>query len=205
MQAPEITISMISVMHGDTAIGFGLVIGSALLAFGLIAPVCYFYQKRNASGDDPLPLPLQSWPICRDTGAFVSALIMVSIYLLSNDSKIKIYKSSSLLLLYIVYITVVLYIASYSGDPKADSLSRSRGIGCLASPYYCFLPAMMVRVTMMLKAQTGVGRVSWPCTHHLNPSSLSSFRGPLFHLQETNRLRLPLAGSEHSWHLHGWF
>ena len=139
------------------------------------------------------------------TGAFVSALIMVSIYLLSNDSKITIYESSSLLLLYIVYITIVLYVASYSGDPKADSLSRTRGIGESVLLLPSGNDAMMVRVTMMLKAQAGVGSASWHWKHHLNPSLPSSFRGPLFHLQETNRLRLPLAGSEHSWHLHGWF
>lgn len=122
---------MISVMHGDTAVGFGLVIGSALIAFGIIPPLCYFGQKRNANCDDPPPLALKTWAICRDTGAFVLALAMVSCYMLLNHSEITIYESSSLLLLYFLYIIVVVSTAAsaYSGDSKVDPPSRPVEVG----------------------------------------------------------------------------
>jgi Ca2+/Na+ antiporter len=122
---------MISVMHGDTAVGFGLVVGSALIAFGIIPPLCYFGQRRNANGDDPPPLALKSWPIVRDTGAFVLALTMVSCYMLLNHSEITIYESSSLLLFYALYIILVVCTAAsaYSRDSKIDPSSTTPEVG----------------------------------------------------------------------------
>ena len=44
--APEFAISTISVFHGDPDVGFGLIIGSALIAFGAIPPLCYFAIEK---------------------------------------------------------------------------------------------------------------------------------------------------------------
>ena len=74
--APEITISLVAVLGGDTGVGFGLVVGSALIAFGLIPPLCYFAVGA--------PLLLDRTALLRDTLAFLVALTMVRRGLQSN-------------------------------------------------------------------------------------------------------------------------
>ena len=116
-------------MHGDTDVGFGLVIGSALIAFGLIPPLCYFGQKCGADGDNLPPLALKSWAVCRDTGAFVVALSMVSSYMFLNNAQISVYESSSLLFFYLLYIIFMVCTSAFSGDEKDNAANRSAESG----------------------------------------------------------------------------
>jgi Ca2+/Na+ antiporter len=105
-------------MHGDTDVGFGLVIGSALIAFGIIPPMCYFNQKQLTDGESPA-IKLTSWAICRDTFSYVAALAMVTAYMYTNSACITIYESSSLLIFYLIYIVAVVYFAG-SAETKDD-------------------------------------------------------------------------------------
>jgi len=101
--APEIMISIIAVLSGNMKIGFGLLCGSAIIAFGFIPPYCYFSVGS--------PLDLRAFPIIRDTAFYLVALGAVTAFIFTNDGHIDVYESSGLLVYWVIYVVVVVFVS----------------------------------------------------------------------------------------------
>jgi len=133
---------LISILRGNVNVGFGLLIGSALIGFGVIPPMCYYGQKQrspdNDDGSEPAPLALNAWPICRDTVAYLVALAMVSTYLFVDDGNISIYESSSLLVVYAAYILAAVYApaALAASNKKSDENMAPAEFGVAMAPLH---------------------------------------------------------------------
>mmetsp|Transcript_1324 Transcript_1324/g.2808 ORF Transcript_1324/g.2808 Transcript_1324/m.2808 type:complete len:441 (-) Transcript_1324:125-1447(-) len=126
--APEISISLISVFNGDTKISASLVMGSALIAFGLIPPLCYFCQVEKKQ------LELSTWPILRDVGFFLVALGLLAECMFTEKARISMSESGSLVALYFVYVTVCLCFAPPPGVVNDEMDDNSPNTATEAGP-----------------------------------------------------------------------
>ena len=118
--APEIVISIVAVMQGDTDVGFGLVAGSALIAFGFIPPFCYFSTGK--------PLKLSPGPIVRDTGVYICSLGAVGAMMFTDDGDIKIWESALLLVILFVYIVFVVATSTQQPVVRRQTLAVRKSL-----------------------------------------------------------------------------
>lgn len=105
--APEIMINAIGTIRSlknpgdssgdDTALGVGAIIGSGMLAFTVIPGCCGLATKEA--------LALKRRPMGRDVLAYTLAL--TALYFAIEDGAVQIYESASMVVLYIVYMTIV--------------------------------------------------------------------------------------------------
>ncbi len=108
--------SIVATLGGNADVGFGLVIGSALIAFGLVPPLCYFAVA-------PQPLRLAAWPVVRDTLAYLAALAAVVGFMFGNGGEIDLYESVGLIVFYAGYVAVVLAFAAPAAAAAGAAVS----------------------------------------------------------------------------------
>mmetsp|Transcript_124 Transcript_124/g.148 ORF Transcript_124/g.148 Transcript_124/m.148 type:complete len:442 (+) Transcript_124:77-1402(+) len=112
--APEIMISTVAVLGGDVDVGFGIVCGSAIIAFGFIPPFCYYSIHK--------PMQIRPWIVLRDSFAYIIALGMVTAFMFTNGGVINIYESVGLLVFYLIYILIVVF----APHPEDANLKRRK-------------------------------------------------------------------------------
>jgi len=170
--APEIMISILATLKGKFSMGMGGILGSAIIAFGLI--------PSGSAVVAPKGLTLLLFPIVRDTSAFLTALSLLMGA--THDEKVTLFESGILLGLFVVYMLLIFAPKIYSmccktskGKPDYDAIPTTAqpdedGLtceddggedaeegdggedapeGCMKCMYYCCLPIYWTfRLTM---------------------------------------------------------
>lgn len=114
--APEIMISILATIKGKFSMGMGGILGSAIIAFGLI--------PSGAAVVAPKGLTLMLFPIVRDTATFILALSILMGA--THDEEINLTESIVLLVLFFVYMLVIFSPKIYQMCCKRTS-SGSKG------------------------------------------------------------------------------
>ena len=108
--APEIIINMVSTLKqareyppppsalDATNVGVGAIIGSGMIAFLIIPGACALFS-------DGIELKLKRRPLLRDIGFY--AVLLVMLYFFLQDGIIELSESLTLVLTYVVYVSVV--------------------------------------------------------------------------------------------------
>ncbi len=94
--APEIFMNIAATASGHVGLSLPAILGSAIIAFGIIPPACTF-----ASGT----MNLVTWPLLRDSGMYVVSLFLMRMYL--DDGDIGLHESGSLTGLYFAYLLLL--------------------------------------------------------------------------------------------------
>ena len=113
--APELVISMVSVLNDDNKIGVGIICGSAIIAFGFIPAACFFAVNK--------PLLLNNGLVCRDVVFYLIGSSLLVLYFFIHDGNITIWQALSLVGLYLVYIVAAVLV------PCASATSSESGVG----------------------------------------------------------------------------
>jgi len=95
--APELIISSVNTIAGESDLGVGAIIGSGMLAFSVLPGL-----MALAAGRD---LVLKRRPLARDSLTYLTALILLTVFF--GDGFIDLYESIALFSLYIGYIILV--------------------------------------------------------------------------------------------------
>lgn len=103
--APEIVISIVGVLKHEFRASLSCVMGSGIIAFGLIPAVCVLGLS--------MPLRVDMGPIVRDLGFYV--IVLTAILLISRDGRVSMLESGALCLGYLAYLGVVFVMNRLSG------------------------------------------------------------------------------------------
>lgn len=104
--APELFISLFSTMCGNTSIGFGVIMGSSMMSFGLV-PVVLFFGRGES-------FELRFGPAARGTLFYLVGLAAATLIMFAGDGKIGLIKSLYLVLVYVLYLATVLLLPGES-------------------------------------------------------------------------------------------
>ena len=128
--APELVISMVSVLNDDNKIGVGIICGSAIIAFGFIPAACFFAVNK--------PLLLNNGLVCRDVVFYLIGSFLLVLYFFIHDGNITIWQALSLVGLYLVYIVAAVLVpcALYFFE-SARRRRRQRQLGLLEGEWSC--------------------------------------------------------------------
>ena len=96
--APEIFMNLAATFKGAVSLSLPSILGSAIIAFGFIPPICAFAV--------PSPMPLRTPPLLRDTGIYCLSLALL--WLSLSDGYIDGREAAGLTGLYFVYLAVLL-------------------------------------------------------------------------------------------------
>jgi len=86
--------------------------GSALIAFGFIPPMCILAVSA--------PIELELGPILRDIGFYILTLVLMLVF--ASDGQVDVAESGSFLAIYFVYLLVVMFMNK--GVEKAEKINR---------------------------------------------------------------------------------
>ena len=103
--APELIISSLNTLQGESDLGVGAILGSGMLAFSVIPGLCALVAGRD--------LLLKRRPLARDALTYLLALVLLSVFF--SDGFIVLWESVALLGLYALYVLMVVLSPSVRG------------------------------------------------------------------------------------------
>jgi len=104
--APELFLNMVAAAEKESDLSLPAVLGSAIIAFGLIPPLCLLCT-------DEKEVTLKSWPIIRETGFYVFGLATFLFSII--DGELDEIEALALVFVYVLYVSFVIGFYVYSG------------------------------------------------------------------------------------------
>jgi Ca2+/Na+ antiporter len=96
---PEIILNTVSAVQKSTDLSMAAVLGSGMIAFGLIPPLCLLSTSNTT-------LSLNVFPIIRETGFYILSLLTFCYAI--NDGIIYTYESFQIVFIYFLYLVTVI-------------------------------------------------------------------------------------------------
>ena len=112
--APEIVLNTVSAIEHARSLSLTAVLGSAMIAFGLIPALCILVTNQDH-------LKLSVWPIVREVTFFSISLLLFLISI--KDGSMTTVECVGLISLYFLYVSVVLIVYYYR--PKTIKIESS--------------------------------------------------------------------------------
>ena len=109
--APELIISSLNTLQGESDLGVGAIIGSGMLAFSVLPGLCALVAGRD--------LWLKRRPLARDSITYLLALICLVVFF--RDGFIELWEAAVLLSMYVAYVVMVVL------SPSVRSRWREKG------------------------------------------------------------------------------
>ena len=117
---PELLLQSVAAIEKTNDISLSAILGSAMIAFGLIPPLCLLSTSH-------VELKLRAWPIIRETGFYILGL---SVFLLAiEDGVVTTEEAVMMSSVYVVYVGTVVGIYMLSRESSSGSTSRIPGVG----------------------------------------------------------------------------
>ena len=95
--APELIISSVNTIQGESDLGVGAIVGSGMLAFSVLPGLCALVAGKD--------LWLKRRPLARDSLMYLLALICLVVFF--RDGFIELWEAATLLTLYVAYVCLV--------------------------------------------------------------------------------------------------
>jgi K+-dependent Na+/Ca+ exchanger-like protein len=100
--APELFTSFVGTFSGDSTVGFGTIVGSAVFNVLFVIGACVLASKEI--------LTLTWWPLFRDCTFYAISLIILTIFFgVTTPEEIDLYEAVILFLMYIGYVILMMY------------------------------------------------------------------------------------------------
>ena len=113
---PELLLNIVSAQENESSLSQPALLGSAMIAFGLIPPLCCFFSAKPF-------LLLKTKPLLRDCTVYVIAL-MAFLYF-SKDGITDPREMISMVVIYVVYVLTALIFTS--GAPPSSEVGKKDG------------------------------------------------------------------------------
>lgn len=116
---PELLLQSVAAIEKTNDISLSAILGSAMIAFGLIPPLCLLSTSH-------VELKLRAWPVIRETGFYILGL---SVFLLAiEDGVVTTEEAIMMSSIYVVYVGTVVGIYMLSSN-TSNSKRKGAGIG----------------------------------------------------------------------------
>ena len=119
--APELTLNAISAATHSPDLSISAVLGSGMIAFGLLPAVCYFSKDT----DDENFIKLLLWPLVREA-TFYSVALLVFLSIIKDD-RISVHESGGLVTIYLFYGCLVTAISIFT-PPSKTTLDAAEAV-----------------------------------------------------------------------------
>ena len=111
---PELLLNIVSAQENESALSQPAILGSAMIAFGFIPPLCCFFSKARRV------LRLKTRPLIRD--CFVYMVALVGFLYVSQDGSTSPWEMMGMVSIYVVYVVTV--VLDSDGELSGSSTSQ---------------------------------------------------------------------------------
>jgi Ca2+/Na+ antiporter len=112
--APELLLNILSGAEGTSDLSLSALLGSSLIAFGLIPPLCLIMTPNQE-------MKLNTWPVAREIIFYVLGLCVFLV--LMQDGELTIREAGSSVIIYVIY--VVLVVITFIWFPEKANIDGS--------------------------------------------------------------------------------
>jgi len=107
--APELLLNIMSGAEGTSDLSLSALLGSSIIAFGLIPPLCIIMTPHKE-------ITLKTWPIMRETFFYVLGLVVFLVII--EDGEMSAAEAGTSVGVYVIYVLLVVigFLASHKGE-----------------------------------------------------------------------------------------
>lgn len=102
--APELFLNLMSAANGTSDLSLSALLGSSIVAFGLIPPLCLLMTNEKE-------LELKTWPIVREIVFYLVGLVVFLVVI--QDGEMNMYEAGVSLAIYLIYVIGVVFVFWY--------------------------------------------------------------------------------------------
>ena len=93
--APELFLNLLSAANGTSDLSLSALLGSSIVAFGLIPPLCILLTNEKE-------MELKTWPIVREIVFYLVGLVVFLVVI--QDGEMNMYEAGASLAIYVIYV-----------------------------------------------------------------------------------------------------
>ena len=113
--APELFLNILAGAEGTSDLSLSALLGSSIIAFGLIPPLCIVCTTEKE-------IELKAWPIIRETGFYLVGLIIFLI--ISEDGELTVKEAGITCAIYGIYVLAVVIQMFFYPEDKSKMIDR---------------------------------------------------------------------------------
>jgi Ca2+/Na+ antiporter len=124
--APELFLNLLSAANGTSDLSLSALLGSSIVAFGLIPPLCILMTSEKE-------LELKTWPVVREIIFYLMGLIVFLVVI--QDGEMTMIEAGASLAIYVIYVIGVIVVywwwpeATESVNSAHNSMADLEGAG----------------------------------------------------------------------------
>lgn len=147
--APELFLNLMSAANGTSDLSLSALLGSSIVAFGLIPPLCILMTNEKE-------MDLKAWPIIREIVFYLLGLLVF--LLVIQDGEMTFSEAGLSLSIYFIYVIGVLFVFWYYPDSDKEASLSNKGAEKMAVESASASSSPMHSSATKVRAHAGLDR-----------------------------------------------